>query len=563
MRVTMILGSTFIMVVASTFVRERHLVSDTVMESVTVFADRAEVTRSITLPASGVSALHVTLVGFPSSLEAGSVRSVRGDTALTLIDSQERTWIHESPEAIARRRAAEERESRGLALLHMARNNVSRLQYMRRKIDELVTARSVDRGQGLKQINECLDWYEKSAAPLDDQLVEANDALASLETAAGEVRKAAQEAVEVTTRVVEMHFVVAGIDSGTRQLSFKYTVHGASWEPAYDLQLRVDTEGLVNLEHYAIVKQSTGEDWSNVRMRLSSGDASHTLSPPRARQRHVYDDTLAGLDNTRGGEQAPAPAVGVVLQTPHAITVPSDGEKHRLHLATAELPTSLTHFVAPKESPHAYLRARMLNPGPYPLLPSTTMRVISKDGFAMTTTLSGVVGVNTHFTSFLGIDADVRVVVNAETRHTQEGKIPFFSHDVITFASSVRLVNAKRDRLRIIVQDAVVQSFSNKVTVDILDPAHGKDLISSQAEADPAQLKLCKVQAHLNNRTGAVTWGAVLGSEEDGSCRELTIPLVFTVTAPKDSARWLFPSFLHATHTWFHSISGDGWNSVF
>ena len=50
-------------------------------------------------------------------------------------------------------------------------------------------------------------------------------------------------------------------------------VRGARWEPSYDLRVASDGEH-VGLVAYGHVTQSSGEDWRDVRLSLSTADAS-------------------------------------------------------------------------------------------------------------------------------------------------------------------------------------------------------------------------------------------------------------------------------------------------
>lgn len=55
----------------------------------------------------------------------------------------------------------------------------------------------------------------------------------------------------------------------TFELYLSYVVSHASWEPAYDVRVDSSTQGL-SLTYYGAVRQSTGEDWVNCRVSLST-----------------------------------------------------------------------------------------------------------------------------------------------------------------------------------------------------------------------------------------------------------------------------------------------------
>jgi hypothetical protein len=75
--------------------------------------------------------------------------------------------------------------------------------------------------------------------------------------------------------------VVAQVSgSGPATLTLTYLVRGAQWTPTWDLQLQPDTN-TVNLSLAGMVAQTSGEDWSNATLLLSTAIPSHAVKVPR------------------------------------------------------------------------------------------------------------------------------------------------------------------------------------------------------------------------------------------------------------------------------------------
>ncbi len=73
---------------------------------------------------------------------------------------------------------------------------------------------------------------------------------------------------EVTSRVD----VTVSVKQDTKaRLDVTYMVNDASWSPEYDIRTD-NSQSLLKLMYKAKVKQSSGEDWSNVKMTLSTGN---------------------------------------------------------------------------------------------------------------------------------------------------------------------------------------------------------------------------------------------------------------------------------------------------
>ena len=53
-------------------------------------------------------------------------------------------------------------------------------------------------------------------------------------------------------------------------LFVRYTVSNAAWEPVYDARVNT-SDGSVQLGYSALIRQKTGEDWTGVRLSVSTG----------------------------------------------------------------------------------------------------------------------------------------------------------------------------------------------------------------------------------------------------------------------------------------------------
>ncbi len=75
--------------------------------------------------------------------------------------------------------------------------------------------------------------------------------------------------------------VVAQVSgNGPATLTLTYLVRGAQWTPTWDLQLQPDTN-TVNLSLAGLVAQSSGEDWTNATLLLSTAIPSHAVKVPK------------------------------------------------------------------------------------------------------------------------------------------------------------------------------------------------------------------------------------------------------------------------------------------
>ncbi|MFN3876173.1 MAG: DUF4139 domain-containing protein, partial [Flavobacteriales bacterium] len=178
--------------------------------------------------------------------------------------------------------------------------------------------------------------------------------------------------------------------SGSFVLS--YFVGGAGWLPAYDLRAK-DVGQPIELLMKAQVTNNTGEDWSKVALRLSSGNPTlggvmpslnpwtlHTYQP------RMLESISIRSRGSRGRGDAPMAAPGAmdgdmrlkeeeaassivatsvafrtttvefVIEAP--FTIPADGAAHTVGVKSHSIAASYRHYATPKLDKDAFLYAR-------------------------------------------------------------------------------------------------------------------------------------------------------------------------------------------------------------
>src|SRR5256885_445511 len=154
------------------------------------------------------------------------------------------------------------------------------------------------------------------------------------------------------------------------EVRVSYQMNGAGWRPAYRAGL--DSAGSkVLLERQGAISQTTGEDWTNVRLKLSTGQPR--LSPqgtePRPWKLSLYrpsvravselSSILAAVPPThrlRPIADEPKAEAPVEVQTtfttefevPGTVSLPSDGRKLTVSLAKLSLPAKMRLRVVPR-----------------------------------------------------------------------------------------------------------------------------------------------------------------------------------------------------------------------
>lgn len=190
------------------------------------------------------------------------------------------------------------------------------------------------------------------------------------------------------------------------QLHLSYQVRGPSWQPSYRATLHAD-KGTVQLERLALVAQSSGEDWSNVQLALSTGQPGRATqgrlprpwtldvapppqlakpvavamvamaAPAPASAADMAENMMVKRSRSAARETLPSFDVGVFdkgfateFAVPQRITVPSSGQRVTLALGNHQTSAQLLTRIAPAEEATAYLVAQVqAPPGVWPAGP--------------------------------------------------------------------------------------------------------------------------------------------------------------------------------------------------
>ncbi|MEU7806129.1 DUF4139 domain-containing protein [Micromonospora chalcea] len=233
--------------------------------------------------------------------------------------------------------------------------------------------------------------------------------------------------------------VSVSVDADDSEVELSYLVDGARWTPSYDLRLVEDT---VTVTWFGLVSQSTGEDWPECELLLSTARPAAASGVPelspwyldRLRPQPPVGVSAASFDGMvpppapgaapagrAGAARAAAsrPAMresvaeveqGVTAATyrpARPVAVPADGSAHRVTVAALELPARLDHVSVPVRAAEAHLRATVRNTSDHTLLPGPASVFHGADFVAATRLPTWAPGEETELA--LGVDDRVRV----------------------------------------------------------------------------------------------------------------------------------------------------------
>ncbi|MBC3541959.1 DUF4139 domain-containing protein [Rufibacter sediminis] len=323
--------------------------------------------------------------------------------------------------------------------------------------------------------------------------------------------------------------IVAVQASGRAQVGLEvtYLVMNAGWEPIYDLRAS-GSQGPVQLQYKANVRQNTGVNWNSVQLTLATtnpaeGAQKPTLNPQRigiVQPRSIegmLQGRVAGVQVSKkakkqesqslnevvvvgyGAEAAPAAntadfteAVATTLAAEFKIgipfTVPSDGEPHTVDIQQHSLTTAYAHTTTPKLDPTAFLVAHLTNWENLKLLPGEANVFLAG-------TFTGKSFLNpeqTRDTLTLSLGRDQNVVVQRERMKDYQKRSTLGNSIKEQFGYEISLRNTKAQPVILTVEDQIPVSTTSEIEVEDLDLNGGK----------------------LDKETGKVTWQVAVKPNE-------------------------------------------------
>lgn len=338
--------------------------------------------------------------------------------------------------------------------------------------------------------------------------------------------------------------------TGKAVLQLAYVVSGASWASSYDC--RVDgAAASIQLSYYGRITNSTGEDWVDVRLFLSTATPSvggeppvleaatvsfysHRQTPRRSERRMSAtmdermrvqqvsvmqtEDEEAGAAGS--GAPPPAPPMAVLtskssdsaasstFEIPRQATILADNQEHKVTITVVpSLSARLTYTIVPRLSEFAFLKASTTNTSGMPLLEGP-VNIFIDSNFVATSSLK-FTAAGEDFAFFLGADKQVKVEYKPPASVKDEKGI-LKKSTVEKYTGMITVKNNKPRDISVVVYEQLPKSDDEQIKVAVQQP----DLKAKEVTLNPK-----------NN----IEWRVPIATGKTA-----TFQLAFTVEFPKD-----------------------------
>ncbi|KAG9127172.1 hypothetical protein FRC07_000322 [Ceratobasidium sp. 392] len=371
--------------------------------------------------------------------------------------------------------------------------------------------------------------------------------------------------------------VITAKEDCSVKLIITYVVSGASWTPAYELHAVTDSAtkavaDTVTLHYRASVVQTTGEDWDDVNLTLSTAELSTSTSVPTLARSFVRD-TSSGLFRPSNGapsepqqqhqhqlfegeqqssvlvasnpefqplDHGSAEAKDQVLASTYRVDTPvrvqSNFTPHRVTIMTVQLAAKTEYVAVPALTRSAYLQCKIKNTTSHQFPPGSMVTYL--DGSYIERSNIWLVLPKSEITRSLGTDPGIRIAFKRGTQNKKIQHAAVFARQTITVVTDTLTIKNARAAVvpRVLIRHAIpTPGGDDRFRVTLKEP-DGLAQLESGASF--------KLRNNVNGRwvedlapgsetSGLMQWSieqlAAEGSEE--------IKMVYEVTAP-EGVKW-------------------------
>jgi len=495
------------------------------ISSVTVFADRARVTRTADLQVNA-GIVSVDLTPLPAWVDPSSLRAKLTDGEVLDVQSR-REFLARTPDAEIR--AAEEAvleiedklaglQDQSLALNQKREQILLARTFATRELPPEISRRDIP----VEYFEKMADFVYKGTLEIDTERrrLQRESRLLQPELQARRAKLAdLQQGNQLEQLIVTLIVRHQDETGGKASLSVSYELPGATWEPVHDV--RVIGQQQVKLISFARVRQTTGESWENATLTFSTrslgqstnlpqleamllgGNQRGNLSPfqnenasnwSSANDYYLGNVVVYNRKALKGqsGQALNLPAnfakqqevqvrsaqvfrklegrgTTALYEAPGTQTVRTDGNPVRIPLASVEKEGELLVLAAPEVSANAARGIELVYENEVPLLPGEAGLFL--DGAYIGNTQLAFTGPGETFTLFAGSEDSLKISrrMNHEESELRRGR----KTNRMRVQYEITVENTGTEALPLRLADRVPVSNEQDIKVDLerVDPA--------------------------------------------------------------------------------------------
>ena len=391
---------------------------------------------------------------------------------------------------------------------------VASMEYLRKQLNDINTTMNLIRRQEYKIL--------KEKSRMESRLNDLNNYNAQVNP------PVIEQPIQQIVVTIQSENTVSG------NITINYMVGNAGWAPAYDIRA-TGVGQPVKLIQKANVYQNSGEDWKNVKLKLSTITPSTGISKPYLsplylgyydyyrsqnskddkRKEYAEDISLSERGFAAGTtSSAPVFTSAQFTQVNQTMTsveyeinlpynIPTDGKTHIVAVQDLDLKAEFVHYLVPRIDKQAYLVAKITEWGSFDLLPASANIYFEGTFVGETQINTGIMSDTLELS--LGVD---RGLIVERKKNKDEIRNELIGNNVIkTIKYDIVIKSNKLMNTNIIIEDNLPLSQEQGIKIE----------------------KINLGGAEQNETTGLLTWKIKLDSKQSK-----TISYSYTIEYDKD-----------------------------
>ncbi len=349
-------------------------------------------------------------------------------------------------------------------------------------------------GVRMEELQALVDYYRKKLREIKLEKLEVEKRKKTLQEELDKVRQQLNTTMAQFQKKAsgEIWVTVLAETALNARFSLNYLSRNAGWRPSYDLKV-VSVSKPVSVQLKADVFQNSGEDWTGVKLSLSTGNPAEPGARPDLQVWRLYPETPVALydrlekkENVRryadqdlaptakaAEEQEANAGYAAVSQLEQTTTrqykieapydIPGDGQPHTVRIGAYELPATYRYYAAPKLDLNAYLTARITDWDQYNLLPGQANLYLEGAFLGKTYLNPGV----TQDTLEVSLGRDKGIVITRTKDRQFKDKQALGGKVTQTIGWDLEVRNTKAQVVDIVIVDQVPLSTSDEIEVKL------------------------------------------------------------------------------------------------
>ncbi len=492
MKITFVFGLLLLNTIAAVAQVEKPV--DSKITNVTVFLSKAQVTREVrTRIEAGKTTLVLT--GLTASMDTESIQAAGKGSFVILGISHRQNFLNELnvPRPLKILRDSLEYYQKQKTLSQSQREILNKEEAML-----LANQRIGGNNQNITvaELKGMADFYRTRLSDIVNARMKEDERTNKINVRITKINQQINEQNELYSRNTGEILISLSADAATQaDLEVNYVVQNAGWNPVYDLRA-INTKSPINIGYKANVFQGTGEEWNNVKLKLSTANPNQgglkpelytwyldfykPVSRPRLSATGAVRRGAAPEKKAEAPQEeatydmaiAPAPTVAdytstiqTTLNTEFDIglpyTVSSSSKPTVVDIRNYQMNSIYEYAVAPKLDTEAFLLAKGLGWEEFNLLPGEA-NIFFEGTFVGKTFIDPN---NIKDTLSVSLGRDKRIVVKREKLKDLTSKKLIGSNQRENYSWEISVRNTKAEAVKIVVEDQIPVSQNTQIEV--------------------------------------------------------------------------------------------------